>query len=329
MWLIKFWTNVLSGLAVIATTLSLAGKLWWVFALMEHLRVQYSLILVIALFVRVITSRKRINTWNILCLIALIVNLIFIFPLFIPPNGISTQASNTPEQTIRLIHATLDNKKPLAAKAIKYLNKQETEILFLLEVTPQSLIQLRRGLTNYRLIAAQPKYISHGIAWFIRKEKTQSIQVKKFGFISLPKDNHRPLLKATISYNDRKIVLLCFHVISPQYAKAVAYQRVEFDALADWSQRTLKNSKQDLIVIGDFNSTPWYGSFRQLVSKSGLINSQRGFGIQTTWNSLLPPVFRIPIDHCLHSKSLTTIKRFIGSDIGSDHLPLFVELRLD
>ncbi|MEO0840859.1 MAG: endonuclease/exonuclease/phosphatase family protein [Cyanobacteria bacterium J06643_5] len=329
MWLIKFWTNVLSGLAVIATTLSLAGKLWWVFALMEHLRVQYSLILVIALFVRVITSRKRINTWNILCLIALIVNLIFIFPLFIPPNGISTQASNTPEQKIRLIHATLDNKKPLAAKAIKYLNNQETEILFLLEVTPQSLIQLRRGLTNYRLIAAQPKYISHGIAWFIRKEKTQSIQVKKFGFISLPKDNHRPLLKATISYNDRKIVLLCFHVISPQYAKAVAYQRVEFDALADWSQRTLKNSKQDLIVIGDFNSTPWYGSFRQLVSKSGLINSQRGFGIQTTWNSLLPPVFRIPIDHCLHSKSLTTIKRFIGSDIGSDHLPLFVELRLD
>ncbi|MEL6162238.1 MAG: hypothetical protein AAFR37_00255, partial [Cyanobacteria bacterium J06628_3] len=226
MWLIKFWTNVLSGLAVIATTLSLAGKLWWVFALMEHLRVQYSLILVIALFVRVITSRKRINTWNILCLIALIVNLIFIFPLFIPPNGISTQASNTPEQTIRLIHATLDNKKPLAAKAIKYLNKQETEILFLLEVTPQSLIQLRRGLTNYRLIAAQPKYISHGIAWFIRKEKTQSIQVKKFGFISLPKDNHRPLLKATISYDGRKIILLCFHVISPQYAKAVAYQRV-------------------------------------------------------------------------------------------------------
>ncbi|MDY6897955.1 MAG: endonuclease/exonuclease/phosphatase family protein [Cyanobacteriota bacterium] len=329
MWLIKFWTNVLAGLAIIATTLSLAGKLWWVFALMEHLRVQYSLILVIALFVSVFTSRKRVNIWNILCSIALLINLIFIFPVFIPANAISTQALNSQEQTIRVIHATLDSKKPNAAKAIKYLNKQETDILFLLEVTPQSLIQLRKGLTNYRLVAAQPKYISHGIAWFVPRNKTKPIQVKRFGFISLPKDNHRPLLKATISYDGRKIILLCFHVISPQYAKAVAYQRIELDALADWGQRTLKNGNQDVIVIGDFNSTPWYGSFRQLVSKSGLINSQRGFGIQTTWNSLLPPVLRIPIDHCLHSKSLTTIKRFIGSDIGSDHLPLFVELKLD
>ena len=329
MWLIKFWTNVLAGLAIIATTFSLAVRVWWVFALIEHLRVQYSLVLVIALFVSVFTSRQRFNIWNVLCSIALLINLIFIFPLFIPPNGISAQASNAPEQTIRVIHATLDSKKPDVSKAIKYLNKQETDILFLLEVTPQSLVQLRKGLTNYRLIAAQPKYISHGIAWFVPRKETKPIQVNRFGFISLPSDNNRPLLKATISYDGRKIVLLCFHTISPQYAEAVAYQRIELNALADWSQRTLKNGNQDLIVIGDFNSTPWYSPFRQLISKSGLINSQRGFGIQTTWNSALPPLFRIPIDHCLHSKSLTTIKRFVGSDIGSDHLPLFVELRLD
>lgn len=329
MWLIKFWTNVLAGLAIIATTLSLAGSKWWVFALMEHLRFQYSLILVIALFVRFFTSRKRIDIWNILCLIALLINLVFIFPLFISPNWTSIQASNNQEQTIRVIHATLDNKKALTAKSINYLNKQETDILFLLEVTPQSLIQLRRGLTNYSLVAAQPKYISHGIAWFVPQENAKSIQVNRFGFISLPKDNNRPLLKANISYSGRRIVLLCFHTISPQYAKAVAYQRIEFDALADWIQRTLKNGEKNLIVIGDFNSTPWYGSFRQLIRKSGLINSQRGFGIQATWNSVLPPLLRIPIDHCLHSKSFTTIKRFIGSDIGSDHLPLFVELRLD
>ena len=329
MWLIKFWTNVLAGLAIIATVFSLAGRVWWVFALIEHLRVQYSLILVIALFVSVFTSRKRFNIWNVLCSIALLINLIFIFPLFIPPNGISIQALNTPEQKIRVIHATLDSKKPDVSKAIKYLNKQETDILFLLEVTPQSLIQLRKGLTHYRLIAAQPKYISHGIAWFVPRKETKTIQVNRFGFISLPSDNNRPLLKATISYNGRRIVLLCFHTISPQYAEAVAYQRIELDALADWSQRTLKNGNQDLIVIGDFNSTPWYSPFRRLISKSGLINSQRGFGIQTTWNSVLPPIFRIPIDHCLHSKSLTTVKRFVGSDIGSDHLPLFVELRLD
>ena len=295
---------------------------------MEHPRVQYSLILVIALFVSLFTLKKRINIWTILCSIALSINLILIFPLFIPVNQNSTQALNTPPQTIRVIHATLDNKKPDATKAIEYLNKQKTDILFLLEVTPQSLTQLNKGLTNYRLLAAQPEYNSHGIAFFIPEESNKLIQLKTAGFISLPSYNNRALLKARISYNEREIILLCFHVISPRNAETVAYQEIEFDALASWSQK-IQNGKQDLIVIGDFNSTPWYGPFRELVSKSGLRNSQRGFGIQTTWHSVLPPVLRIPIDNCLHSKSLTTIKRFIGDDIGSDHLPLFVELRLD
>ncbi|MEA5596431.1 endonuclease/exonuclease/phosphatase family protein [Rivularia sp. UHCC 0363] len=328
MWLIKFWTNILAGFAAIATILSLAGRKWWVFALMEHPRVQYSLILVIALFVSLLTSKKRINIWNFLCTITLLINLILILPLFIHPNQTSTQAVNTAPQTIRVIHATLDSKQPDVTKAIEYLNKQETDILFLLEVTPQSLTQLNRGLTNYRLIATLPEYNSHGIAWFIPQEKTKSIELRTVEFITLPIYNNRALLKATISYKGREITLLCFHVISPRNAETVTYQEIEFDALANWSQ-ILQKSKQDLIVIGDFNSTPWYGPFRQLLNKSGLINSQRGFGIQTTWHSTYPPIFRIPIDNCLHSKSLTTVRRFIGSNIGSDHLPLFVELRLN
>ncbi len=296
--------------------------------MMEHPRVQYLLILLIGLFVNLLTSKKRVNIWNFLCAIALLINFIFILPLFIPPNQTSTQNLSTSAQTIRVIHATLDSKKPDVTKAIEYLNQQKTDILFLLEVTPQSLRQLKKGLTNYRLIAAQPKYTSHGIAWFVPQEKTKPIQLKTVGFISLPKDNHRPLLKAQIYYRGREIVLLCFHVISPRNAKTVAYQKVEFAALANWSQKILQNNKKDLIVIGDFNSTPWYQPFSQLLSKSGLVNSQRGFGIQTTWHSAFPPILRIPIDTCLHSKSLTTIRRFVGSNIGSDHLPLFVELKL-
>ena len=328
MWLIKFWTNILAGFAAIATILSLAGRKWWIFAMLEHPRIQYFLILLIALFVNVLTSKKRISIWNILCFITFSINWILIFPLFIPPHQTATPGLNTPPQTIRVIHATLDSKQPDVTKAIKYLNQQKTDILFLLEVTPQSIIKLKKGLTNYHLVAALPKYTSHGIAWFVHQEKTKPIKLKAVGFISLPNDNNRPLLKARISYSGRNIILLCFHVISPRNAKTVAYQKIEFDALAEWSQKILKNAQQDLIVIGDFNSTPWYRPFRQLVTKSDLVISQRGFGIQTTWHSALPPILRIPIDSCLHSKSLTTIRSFVGSNIGSDHLPLFVELKL-
>jgi endonuclease/exonuclease/phosphatase (EEP) superfamily protein YafD len=102
---------------------------------------------------------------------------------------------------------------------------------------------------------------------------------------------------------------------------------VEFDASANWSVRQQKEGKREVVVIGDFNSTPWSGRFREFLHQTDLRNSQRGFGLQPTWHASLPSPLMIAIDHCLHSKSIATVKRATGSNIGSDHLPLFVELR--
>jgi len=143
--------------------------------------------------------------------------------------------------------------------------------------------------------------------------------------IHLPPSSDRPLLKATVEYDGRAIELLCFHSIRPRSAGTVAYQQQEFAALAEWSQQQQDRS---LIVIGDFNNTPWSLSFHTLLANSRLVNSQPGFGIQPTWHSSLPTFLQIPIDHCLHSPDLSTRDRSIGSNIGSDHLPLLVELKL-
>ena len=87
-----------------------------------------------------------------------------------------------------------------------------------------------------------------------------------------------------------------------------------------------EEQKREVIAIGDLNSTSWSGRFRQFQADSHLVNSQLGFGLQTSWPAKLPSLFRLPIDHCLHSKSIRTVERVIGSDIGSDHLPLLVKL---
>ena len=326
---IQIPVNFLALITVIATALSFAGSNFWVFALMEHPRLQYIVVLFAALIINLLAFKKHREFWIYLCILALQINFILVFPLFIPNNHSSDKIQNTSVQTISLIHATLDSKQPNVSQAVKYLNQQQADILFLLEVTPFSIFRLIRGLTNYRLVGAQPKFTSHGIACFVPKKKTKPIKPIGYRFISLPKDNNRPLMQTLISYAGRKINLLCFHVISPRNAETVAYQKVELEALAKWSKRVQQNGKQDLIVIGDFNSTPWYKPFRELLNTSGLLDSQYGFGIQNTWNSYFPAFLRIPIDTCLHSKSFTTIHRSVGADIGSDHLPLFVELNIN
>jgi endonuclease/exonuclease/phosphatase (EEP) superfamily protein YafD len=80
-------------------------------------------------------------------------------------------------------------------------------------------------------------------------------------------------------------------------------------------------------MVGDFNVTPWSPLFADLLRDSGLADSCRGFGWQPTWPTRLPAMFRIPIDHCLHGAGVAIVDRRVGPEIGSDHLPLLLELR--
>ncbi|GET44294.1 endonuclease/exonuclease/phosphatase family protein [Microseira wollei] len=313
---IQFWVNILAGGAALATAFSFAGSWWWIFAMLEHFRPQYCLLLAIAFFLDLIDRQPGLSQhFYLLWGIPLAINLSLLLPLFLPSFG---HATNSIE--LRVLHATLDNDNPDVSKAIDYVNKQAPDIVSLLEVTPQSLPQLQAGLTNYQLVIAEPRTTSHGSAWFVSRQPSYPIEVKAAELIHLPPTSDRPILQITITYAGKPIDLLCFHAIRPRSASTVDFQRVEFEALAQWSRQ------RQAIVIGDFNSTPWYGSFRQMLHQSGLVNSQNGFGLQPTWHGSLLPILRIPIDHCLHSRSIVTVKRSIGSHIGSDHLPLLVTL---
>ncbi|WP_156331431.1 endonuclease/exonuclease/phosphatase family protein [Planktothricoides sp. SR001] len=78
--------------------------------------------------------------------------------------------------------------------------------------------------------------------------------------------------------------LLSLHTIRSRSQDTSAYQEIEFSAAAQWSQRQLK-ANREVIIIGDFNSTPWSDRFRQFVRRcsaprhmprsSDLINSQK------------------------------------------------------
>jgi endonuclease/exonuclease/phosphatase (EEP) superfamily protein YafD len=64
---------------------------------------------------------------------------------------------------------------------------------------------------------------------------------------------------------------------------------------------------------------------RRLGTGLGLCDTRAGFGLQASfpaWSA----VMRIPIDHVLASCSIGVRDRWIGPDIGSDHLPVLIDL---
>lgn len=83
-----------------------------------------------------------------------------------------------------------------------------------------------------------------------------------------------------------------------------------------------------MILIGDLNTTSWSYYFKNFIKAMQLVDSRKGFGLQTTWPSILP-IMAITIDHILISPDIKVLNHKIGPHIGSDHYPVFVELVIE
>ncbi|MFB8791259.1 MAG: endonuclease/exonuclease/phosphatase family protein [Potamolinea sp.] len=322
----KLLINVAAGGAFCATLLGFVGNIWWMFELLDHPRPQYCLILLVALVVGGISHQA----WSFIWCVPLALNLIVILPLFFTfPEGSNFNAQTNPPlgNTLRIIHANLDRHNLNTTPAIQYIESQNVDLILLQEVTAKWLAKLESDITKYRVVKSLPLEDSLGVAMLVPVTPSQSIEILATQIINLPSYSNRPLIETTVKLGTLKLAILSFSVIRPRNTDTSAFQIVEFDAVSDWSHRQQKENASEVVVIGDFNSTSWSARFRSLLHKSELRNSQRGFGFQPTWPSSLPSWLMIAIDHCLHSKSLRTINRATGPNIGSDHLPLFVELR--
>jgi hypothetical protein len=79
-----------------------------------------------------------------------------------------------------------------------------------------------------------------------------------------------------------------------------------------------------LIVLGDFNRTPWMNDLKRL---------QRALDISAgrtpaSWPSWLAAPFRLPLDFVLVGRELSVRSAKLGPSLGSDHLPVIAEIGL-
>ena len=78
--------------------------------------------------------------------------------------------------------------------------------------------------------------------------------------------------------------------------------------------------------MGDLNITMWSPNYQEFVDRAELKNTRQGHGILPSWPTQFP-VLSIPIDHVLVSSEIQVRDTRIGRNVGSDHLPIIVDLR--
>ncbi|MDE1152008.1 MAG: endonuclease/exonuclease/phosphatase family protein [Micavibrio sp.] len=197
----------------------------------------------------------------------------------------------------------------------RLIETERPDVIALAEVTPVFAIMLAgmRGAYPYGAVEPEEKS-SYGMALLSRQPLA--------GFDSFaPDGGGSRAMAAQLTHDGHVIDVISIHPATPN--RDMASRDREFDAIA----RRIGARSRDLVLMGDFNATPYCQAYKKLVGALKLRNAREGFGLCGSFPVFLPtPLLKLPIDHVLVGSNLKVLSCRTGAPTGSDHLPLIATL---
>jgi len=293
-----------TGLAA-ATLLGFLGRVFWVFDLFSHFRVQTFQAFLVLIGVSIWRRKNRQGVgWVLLACL----NYAFVLPLYFgkPPSAT--------EQPVRAMLMNLNAANGNTDQVLSAIQTADPDLLLLVEVTPKWAAELSGLDYPYRL--AKPQEGCFGIM-LLSKYPLSHTNVVFVGSAGVPS------VVADVHFPQGEISLIGTHPLPPISAEFFKHRNSQLAALS----QLVREQKNPVLLIGDLNASPWSPHFTRLLKESGLKNSMKHFGFQPSW-PVGTRLLRIPIDHMLHSPEILIHRRIVGSDVGSDHLPIIVDFSL-
>ena len=296
-----FWFGgILTG---VFSTAGFFASWWWPFELLCHFRMQYLCLLVLACLI-LFALRKPIQ--GLVLLVFVCPNIWVIAPFYQPRSTPGQSAFLARASTINLL--TINRKSDLV---IRFVEEAKPDVIFFSEYGTfwqSALTPLKR---DYPFFAETVRDDNFGFAIFSR-HKVDWGQEWHWGRacdVTIPQLGRSP------------IRIFGAHPVPPSRRRLIELRNSQIDEL---SEAIAKDMSHPVVVLGDLNSTSWSPAFSRLVERTGLVDTRRGLGVQPSWPSHQPLMY-VPIDHILVSREIEVGNRWIGPNVGSDHLPVVLE----
>lgn len=299
-------------LGVLVTVAGLLGSHQWFLEIFTHFKVQLAFCFLFYTGLE-IAARRRRHAAASLAFCAL--NAIPVLLLFLPGG---TQAGKAPLETarLRILQANVLTCNTNAPALLALVARESPDVVVLQEPDDWWLRQLAPLTNSYPVYAGLARDDNFGAAIYC---KTNALEADIF---TLSDPEGAPSSHARIRVNGRTITVVGTHTLAPYNG----YMWRGRNSFTRELARTLRAVEGPLVVTGDFNNTPWSAHFRTFLKTSGLLDSSQGRGPQPTWPATSPSAARIPLDHCFHSADVRALAKRLGPDIGSDHLPLIIDV---
>jgi endonuclease/exonuclease/phosphatase (EEP) superfamily protein YafD len=290
------------GLLLSSVLAAVAGGTWPI-GLLEHFRLQG---LVAALLVGMGAAGLRRWIALDLCAFACATQMIHVAPAL----GGEPLAAPDGAVPVRVLLLNVHTESTTYARVAALIDDVDADVVALVEVDRRWLEALAPALGRYDARVEHPRDDNFGLAIYTRGEL-------RGAFEELGSD--RPSL--VVEHAGATWILT--HPPPPIRRAMFEAQLQQIDAVADRA----RGLDGPVIVLGDLNATPWSRPFERLIARSGLVDTRAGFGVQASFPAG-SSVLRIPIDHVLVTPGVGVRARWIARDVGSDHLPVVVELAI-
>jgi endonuclease/exonuclease/phosphatase (EEP) superfamily protein YafD len=304
-----------AGLAL-ATGCTLAARLWWLFDLFSHFRLQY--VVAAATLGVVALATHAWPTAAVLALVALLHGFA-IKDLWLGRTPAAAAGGGVPLRVLSF-NVLAHNLTPDAV--FQFVRASDADLVVLVDAKRWRWRQVVSDL-------GRPYPYHAPLRW---PQPPPVFVFSRFPIVSvdLVADEKtsprapRSCLLVEIAVGGQRLVIAGVHSTWPGLSASGHHRRQrELERLA----AIVRTIDRPVIVAGDLNCTPWSPRFRDLVGAAGLRNAADGQGYIATWPQWFWPA-QIPIDHVLLKGSLAVLRLRRGPALGSDHYPLIADLCL-
>jgi len=299
----------------------IASYFGWPFYLeiLSHFQLQYLVLSLVLLMAIALLRRRRIFAIG---LVLVVLQGTQILPWYLPQKFIGSSA----EGNLRVVVANLQDQNRQYAQVLDFVKAENPDLALFIEVDSAWVQRFNEQFTNLPYTAGVGSQFSRGLALYSRYP-LGDVQLQQFAQLS------DISIIGTIDINRRTINLVGTHPlppIKPDYFQSRNRQLAEMGEY-------LEAIAAPKMLIGDLNITMWSPYYRRFVREAELTNARNGFGLRPSWPVIdrygplgqwISGLLSIPIDHCLLSPDLTVINMRVGTDIGSDHRPIIVDLQV-
>ena len=304
------WTtlSILAALSLLPSWLGLAGGWNWRLDLFAHFRWQYLLLGAVVIPWALWRRHRLLLAFAVL---TTLLNGTLIAQLAWQPA--LSAATPTHAFVLRLLSLNLLTSNPHKQRVIDLVTASGADVVVLTEVDVEWATALEPLATQYPHRIVHPRPDNFGVA-LLSRIPLEEPALMRFG------DTPMPSVMARIRHQGRSLLVVGTHPPPPLSARHAVVRDRQLDALGD----LVAQRDEPVVVLGDFNATPWSAPMRALTA------GRLGFrSVDAPWTPtwMVRTPFAIPIDHVLCTAPLVIVSRSVGPEVGSDHRPVQVELR--